>query len=166
MDPATTGAAAGAREIGRFTFTAQEIVRFAQAFDPQPFHVDAAAAAASPFGTLVASGWHTASTWMGFFVRAHGLLTATLPPGHPSAIAPVGVGFGVTNLKWPAPVRAGDTLVFLDEVLEARSSGRRAGWAIFRRRASARRVDDGTDVLSFELKHMAPELAVQDAARD
>lgn len=150
----------GPREIGRLTFTRDEILRFAQAYDPQPFHVDEAAAAASHFGTLVASGWHTACAWMGFFVRTH-RAAEILPPEHPAVIAPVGVGFGMSDLKWLAPVRAGDTIVFFTEVLAARPSGSRPGWTIYHRRNSARR-EDGTEVLSFELKHLAPD-AVQDA---
>ncbi|MFG1348094.1 MaoC/PaaZ C-terminal domain-containing protein [Xanthobacter autotrophicus] len=148
------GGREGPVEIGRFTFTKAEIVRFALAFDPQPFHVDEAAAAASPFGGLVASGWHTACVWMGLFVRANGAV-AGLAPDHPAVLSPVGVGFGMTDLKWLAPVRAGDTIVFFTEVLEARPSGSRPGWTIFHRRNSARR-EDGTQVLTFELKHMAP----------
>jgi len=150
-------AARGAREIGRFTFTEDEITRFAGAFDPQSFHVDAAAAAASPFGGLIASGWHTACVWMGLFVRAHDAAAADLPGDHPAVIAPVGVGFGMTDLKWLAPVRAGDTVIFCDEILEARPSASRPGWSIAHRRASARR-EDGTAVLTFELRHMAPDV--------
>ena len=147
---------AGPQLLGRFTFTAEEIVRFARAYDPQPFHVDAEAAAASPFGGLIASGWHTACVWMGLFVRAHGAAVEALPADHAAVIAPAGVGFGMTNLKWLAPVRAGDTVVFFTEVLDARPSGSRPGWTIYHRRNTAERVD-GTPVLSMELRHIAPE---------
>lgn len=157
---------AGAQEVGRFVFTEAEILRFAQHFDPQPFHVDPEAARQSPFGGLVASGWHVVCAWMGAFVRAHGPVTdlppnlppnlpPDLPADDPRVIAPVGVGFGLTALQWKAPVRAGDTLVFFTEVLEARTSGSRPGWSIFHRRNSARR-EDGAEVMAFELRHMAP----------
>lgn len=149
-------AAGDAREIGRFTFTAEEIRRFAALYDPQPFHVDAEAAAASPFGGLIASGWHTACVWMGLFVRAHGAAAEGLPADHPAAIAPVGVGFGMTDLKWLAPVRAGETITFLDEILTARASASRPGWSLYHRRASARR-EDGLEVMRFDLRHMAPD---------
>lgn len=147
---------AGPQLLGRFTFTAEVIVRFARAYDPQPFHVDAEAAAASPFGTLIASGWHTVSTWMGLFVRAHGATAEALPPDHAAAIAPVGVGFGLTDLKWLAPVRAGDTITFFTEILDARPSGSRPGWTIYHRTGSARRAD-GTEVMRFALRHLAPD---------
>ena len=52
------------RELGSYTFTADEIKRFARQFDPQPFHLDEEAAKRSHFGALVASGWHTASVFM------------------------------------------------------------------------------------------------------
>ncbi|MFG1192955.1 MaoC/PaaZ C-terminal domain-containing protein [Xanthobacter flavus] len=147
---------AGPQLLGRFTFTAEEIVRFARAYDPQPFHVDAEAAASSPFGGLIASGWHTASMWMGLFVRAHGAAAEGLPEDHAAVIAPVGVGFGMTDLKWLAPVRAGDTITFFTEILDARPSGSRPGWTIYHRTGSARR-EDGTEVMRFELKHLAPD---------
>ena len=51
-------------EVGRYTFTADNIKAFATRFDPQAFHVDEEAAARSHFGGLVASGWHTAVAWM------------------------------------------------------------------------------------------------------
>ena len=55
-------------ETGRHTFTAEEIKAFAVKFDPQPFHVDEAAAARSIYGGLIASGWHTAAVCMRFIV--------------------------------------------------------------------------------------------------
>src|SRR5438105_8770783 len=51
-------------DIGRHTFTAEDIEAFAARFDPQPFHLDEAEAARSHFGRLCASGWHTACVWM------------------------------------------------------------------------------------------------------
>ncbi len=56
-------------ELGRHTFTADDIKAFARRFDPQPFHLDEAAAARSHFGALCASGWHTASVWMRLMVE-------------------------------------------------------------------------------------------------
>mgnify|MGYP002653490231 FL=1 len=77
-------------ELGSHTFTADAIKIFARRFDPQPFHLDEAAAARSHFGALCASGWHTASVWMRLMVqyqvredaarRARGEGVATLGP--------------------------------------------------------------------------------------
>lgn len=148
----------GPMDIGRFTFTAAEIVRFAQAFDPQPFHMDEAAARRSPYGTLIASGWQVVCVWMGFFVRAHPAarpLPGAAAASGPRVISPVGVGFSVEELKWLLPVRAGDTLTFATEVLEDRASGSRPGWRVYHRRASARR-EDGAEAMCFRLRHFAP----------
>ena len=56
-------------EVGRHTFTADNIKAFARRFDPQLFHLDEAAAARSHFGALCASGWHTAAVWMRLMVE-------------------------------------------------------------------------------------------------
>jgi acyl dehydratase len=85
-------------ELGEVGVTAGEIVSFARRYDPQPFHVDDDAAACGPFGGLIASGWHTAALFMGMFVRAVLLDSASM--GSP----------GVEELRWTAPVRPGDTL--------------------------------------------------------
>lgn len=144
-------------ELGRFTFTAEEIVRFARLYDPQPFHVDAAAAERSHFGALVASGYHTISTWMGFFVRAHAP-EAGADPSSAEVISPVGVGFGLTDLKWLEPVRAGDEIVFSTVLEEARPSASRPGWSVFTRTALAARPD-GTPVATFRISHLTPTAA-------
>jgi acyl dehydratase len=85
-------------ELGPVTVSEDEIVEFGRRFDPQPFHVDADAARESPFGGLIASGWHTAAIYMGMFVR--GVLDGTASLGSP----------GVEELRWLAPVRPGDRL--------------------------------------------------------
>ena len=68
-------------DLGTVRVTRDEIVAFATQFDPQPFHVDEAAAAESAFGGLVASGWHTISLWMRLYVD--GLLADTASMGSP-----------------------------------------------------------------------------------
>jgi len=85
-------------EFGPVTVTADEIVEFAERFDPQPFHIDADAAARSPYGGLIASGWHTVALFMGMYVR--GMLLDAASLGSP----------GVEELRWLAPVRPGDEL--------------------------------------------------------
>jgi acyl dehydratase len=86
------------------------IKQFAAEFDPQPFHLDEAAAAASFFGGLAASGWHTAAITMRLLVD--------------SDLAPAGgiIGAGFDELRWPRPVRPGDELRVSTEVLEIRPS--------------------------------------------
>jgi acyl dehydratase len=97
-------------EFGPVTVTAADIVEFAQRYDPQPFHLDAEAGAATPYGGLIASGWHTVAVYMGMFVRSVLLESASL--GSP----------GVEELRWLAPVRPGDELRGRSTVTEARAS--------------------------------------------
>ncbi|UUX96693.1 MaoC family dehydratase [Aquabacterium sp. J223] len=106
--------------------TADEIVAFGRSFDPQPMHVDEAAAARGPFKGLIASGWHVAAIAMREFVRAG---------GHGSTPA---VGLGVDELKWQAPVRADDRLVVRREVVELRRSASQPGQGIVRTRVTVR----------------------------
>lgn len=92
------------------TVTAEEIVAFAQRYDPQPFHVDEAAAKRSLFGRLAASGWHTAALAMRMACEGYLLDSSSL--GSP----------GLDELKWTKPVHAGDTLRLKVTVLEAKPS--------------------------------------------
>jgi acyl dehydratase len=120
----------GARdEIGAFTFTAEEIKRFASAFDPQPFHLDEEAAAKSHFGGLLASGWHTQAIWMKLNVRHWQLQRSEMEAaGRP--IAKVGPSPGFDELKWLKPVYAGDTITFTNEVVGKRASRSMPGWGL------------------------------------
>ena len=84
--------------LGSRTVTEEEIIAFATAFDPQPFHVDHDAAAASMYGAVIASGWHTCSMMMRMVVD--GLMASSSSMGSP----------GLDKVRWLLPVRAGDTL--------------------------------------------------------
>jgi acyl dehydratase len=91
---------------GTHTMTEEEILAFAREYDPQPFHVDPVAAAAGPFGGLIASGWQTAAIYMGLFVRD--ALDDSAAMGSP----------GVEELRWLAPVRPGDVLTARSRVVD------------------------------------------------
>ena len=97
-------------EFGPVTVSAEEIVEFASRYDPQPFHLDEEAGKASPFGGLIASGWHTTALFMGMFVRAVLLDSASL--GSP----------GVEEIRWTAPVRPGDMLSGRTTVIDVQPS--------------------------------------------
>jgi acyl dehydratase len=97
-------------DCGSFSVSEDEIVSFAKRFDPQPFHVDPGAAARGPFGGLVASGWHTAALVMRQLVDHY--LSAEASLGSP----------GLDEIRWPNPVRPGDTLRVRATVMEARRS--------------------------------------------
>lgn len=96
-------------DIGSFTVSEQEIIDFATLYDPQDMHVDRALAAKGPFGEVIASGWQTVSLMMRLFV-------ANFLPKNGLA-AP-----GIDELRWPRPVRPGDTLRVRITIQEARVS--------------------------------------------
>jgi acyl dehydratase len=107
-------------EHGSVSVDAAAIQDFARAFDPQPFHVDPAAAEATLFRGLAASGWHTAALTMRLLVES----------GAGSAWGII--GREVERLEWPRPTRPGDTLSIRTEVLETRPSRSRPEMGIVR----------------------------------
>ena len=116
-------------EVGRHTFTADEIKKFATKFDPQPFHLDEAAARKSIFGALCASGWHTASVWMRLMVE-HNKREDAAQRARGEAVAALGPSPGFRELKWLKPVYVGDTITYATEIVETRASNSRPGWGL------------------------------------
>ena len=113
------------RELGSYLFTPEEIVRYARAFDPQPFHLSDEEAAKTHFGRLCASGWHTGSVWMKLMV-AH-IQAECERLGTPSRLGP---SPGFTDLKWIRPVFAGDTITYSSTLLEKREMRTRPQWGL------------------------------------
>ena len=124
-------------ELGRHTFTAQEIIAFGRQFDPQPFHVDPEKARQSAFGGLIASGWHTCA--VGMRLMCEGYINQTMSLGSP----------GIDAVRWLKPVRAGDTLTYRRTVLAARASTRRKNVGLVKHRWEATN-QHGELVLSME----------------
>jgi len=123
----------GARlDLGAYTFTEAEIIRFALKYDPQYFHIDAEAAKAGPFGGLTASGWHTTATWMKMMIAARTGreeqpdADGRKPAGGPSP--------GFLDMKWPNPVRPGDAITYSSTVVEKIEMKSRPAWGIIRSR--------------------------------
>ena len=114
--------------------TADDIVRFATAFDPHAVHVDADAAADGPFGGLIASGWHTTAIMMRLMVDNY--LNERTSLGSP----------GVDTLRFLVPVRPGDELTARFEVASARPS--------------ASRPDRGILHTNIELRNQSGELVM------
>ncbi len=117
------------RELGAYHFTTEEIKRFADAYDPQSFHVDEEEAKDSIFGGLCASGWHTASAMMRVLVEHFaGEAAAAVKRGE----APLrrGPSPGFDALKWLKPVYPGDTITYTGTVTAKRESKSRPGWGI------------------------------------
>ena len=93
-----------------YAVTEEAITAFARDFDPQPFHLDHAAAKDSVFDGLAASGWHTAAIAMRLMMTG------------PMQFVGGAVGLGVDELRWPVAVRPGDTLQLETEIVDARPS--------------------------------------------
>lgn len=100
--------------FGSYAVTREEVLAFAEKYDPQPFHLSDEAAAKTHFGRMSASGWHTCSMTMSMFV-AH-------MKANPSAS--LGAA-GIDELRWLKPVYPGDTLRCENELLEKTPSSRR-----------------------------------------
>jgi acyl dehydratase len=97
-------------QTGTVLVDLERVKTFAAEFDPQPFHLDEAAASSSIFGGLVASGWHTAALTMRLMVDSDMRIAGGL------------VGVGVEQVRWPHPVRPGDRIRVEIEVVEVRLS--------------------------------------------
>lgn len=105
-------------DCGSVSLSEADIIAFAKEYDPQPFHTDPSFD--SPFGGLIASGWHTVSLVMRQLVEHY-------VDGQTSLGAA-----GVDELRWPRPVHPGDTLRVQATVLEARRSASKPDRGIVR----------------------------------
>jgi acyl dehydratase len=112
------------------------MIEFARQFDPQPFHLNHAAANASVFQGLAASGWHTAAIAMRLLMTG------------PMQFAGGAVGLGVDELRWPHALRPNDTVQLETEILETRPSRSKQGFGIVRIRNVAKN-QNGDVVLSY-----------------
>ncbi len=95
--------------LGTFTVTEADIVAFASAYDPQAMHTDRDRAAQGPFGSVIASGWHTVALSMRLLVDNFLPFDGLAAPG-------------VDELRWSKPVRPGDRLTLQATILAARRS--------------------------------------------
>ena len=123
----------GPRRVSR-----EEIIAFAAEFDPQPFHLDEAAAQNSIFRGLAASGWHTAAATMRLIVDGELRLAA----------GTIGLG---GEIAWPRPTRPGDTLHVESEILEIVPSRSKPNQGIVKGR-NATLNQNGEEVQVFTAK--------------
>ncbi len=121
------------REFGSFTFTADDIKKFATQFDPQRFHLDEEEGRKSLFGGLAASGWHVAAVCMKLLVADGKRLTAEAV-ARGEKVAVWGPSPGFRELRWIKPVLAGDTISFSNQVETKRTSEKRPEWGILQAR--------------------------------
>lgn len=123
-------------ELGRYAFTRENIIAFARKYDPQGFHLDDEAARKGPFGALAASGWHTAAGFMRCWAETNERRRAQAEKlGLP--LPPVGPSPGFERLEWLKPVLAGDTLIYVGEVMEKRVLASRPEWGMVTSRNTA-----------------------------
>jgi len=128
-------------EYGYVTVTEAEILDFARTFDPQPIHTDLEFAADGPFGGLIASGWHTAGIMMRMLVD-HYL-------SHVASLASP----GIDELRWPAPVRPGDSLRLRATIAETRRSRSKPDRGLLRTQSELINQNDQT-VLTLTAMNM------------
>jgi len=109
-------------ETATRTLSEDDILRFAREWDPQTYHTDVEAARSSPYGGLIASGWHTGAVAMRLMCDSYLLETSCV--GSP----------GLDELRWLKPVRPGDTLRLRSTVIEAMPSSKqpKRGTVLFR----------------------------------
>lgn len=130
-------------EVGSETYfgstqvTREEVIAFAERYDPQPFHLSDEAAAKTHFGRLAASGWHTCAMVMGVIAR-HVVDTEQAGLGSP----------GIDELRWLKPVYPGDTLHVRSTITEVRPSRSKPEIGSFRSATTVTNQDD-LPVLTF-----------------
>ena len=123
--------------MGERVMHKDEMIAFASAYDPQPFHIDEQAGRESAFGGLIASGWHTVAVVMRMIVDSY--LGDSAGLGSP----------GVDNVRWLKPVRPGDRIRARREVVETRLSRSRPDMGLVRTRWEAFN-QDGELVMTME----------------
>jgi acyl dehydratase len=136
-------------DLGAHEFSADGIIAFAREYDPQPMHIDPERARESIYGGLIASGWHTAGTYMRLLVD--GLIGDTASLGSP----------GIDRLRWLKPVRPGDTLQARITFLEATPSRSRPDRGIVRSRGEMLN-QDGDVVMDVEAVNFFSRRPTQD----
>ena len=124
-------------EFGHYEVTRDEVIDFARKYDPQPFHLSDEAAAATHFGRLAASGWHTCAMAMAVIAR------------HMVAQGQAGLGSpGVDELRWLKPVYPGDRLTVRGRVVETTPSRSKPHIGTVRTETMVTN-QDGADVMRY-----------------
>lgn len=150
-------------ELGSYHFTRESIISFAKAYDPQPFHVDEAAAKAGPFDGLIASGWHTAAGWMKCYVATNDAGRAQRA-AKGEALPEQGPSPGFVNLKWLKPVKPGDTVSYRSKVMAKRVLSSRPNWGLVESLNEGIN-QNGEPVFSFEGRVLVQRRQVSSAGR-
>ena len=131
------------RTDGPIEIAEADVIAFGRAYDPQPFHTDPVAARDSPFGGLIASGWHVAALLMRQMVEAK-----------PYGDTPM-VGMGIDALRWLHPVRPGDRLTAHREITEVTRSTRKPDRGVVRTAVTVTN-QDGVTVMTMSTLAQVP----------
>ncbi len=130
--------------LGQYTVSKDDIVTFAEAYTPHPYHTDEAAAEASHFGGITASGWHT------LVLTANVYVTTFAPDVASVALA------GLDGLRWRTPLRPGDTLSVRHEIVGLEPETGPDDVGLMRQRIAADN-QDGELLLEMELQHFVAD---------
>jgi len=123
--------------FGTYDVTREEVIEFAQKYDPQPFHLSDEAAAKTHFGRIAASGWHTTAMTMAVIARA---VVAEEQAGLGSP--------GIDELRWLKPVYPGDRITVRGTILDKTPSRSKRDIGSFRTQTVVTN-QDGVDVMRF-----------------
>jgi acyl dehydratase len=134
-------------DLGTHEFTEERIRSFSAQFAPVGFHVDEAAAQAGLFGERVAAGWHICCGWMACFVATNKQERARLVSAGKS-LPEIGPSPGLSNLRWPSPVQAGDSIRYGVAFTGKRALKSKTGWGMVSIDADGRK-SNGTVVMTF-----------------
>jgi acyl dehydratase len=139
-------------QSGSIVIGEDEMIAYARANDPQPFHVDPAAARNGPFGGIIASGWQIAALSMRLFIEAGG-----------HGDTPI-VGIGIDELRWKQVVQPGDTLRTIREIVEVRRSTSKPDRGTIRTRVTVLNQRDETVMTYFALGQVGARTAIPEGA--
>jgi acyl dehydratase len=128
-------------DFGSIRMELDEILDFARRWDPQPFHIDAVAAAAGPFRGIIASGLHTQAACFGHIIRS-------------GWVAQVSMGGADQLVRWPAPVRPGDEIGITARIEALTPSRSKSDRGVVKVLYTGRRVADGAVVLEMLGTHI------------
>lgn len=131
------------RTVGPIELTEEECLAFANRYDPQPMHTDREKAEAGPFHGIIASGWQTCALVMRLTVQAK-LFGSTLV-----------LGMGIDELRWPTPLRPGDSITAEYEIASITPSKSKPDFGIVKVKTTARN-QKGEIVLSMYTSTWVP----------
>lgn len=136
-------------ELGAYEFTVENIRAFKEKFAPVPFHLDDAAAAKGLFGQQVAVGFHLCAAWMPCFVDMNTRERIRLA-GEGKDLPEIGVGLGMSDIRWPQPVFAGDVVDYRTTLVSKRHLASKPNWGLLENLNEGLR--DGEVVVRFVAK--------------